>query len=150
MEERSVSAEDIRSYFAHSKEIADLESTLYESGNELSQEESKITAVVAAQNKIRFDEDDNDLFRDQLETVIRTLTANYKEFGFDYNLYFDLVYNLLLLEYERVDKLTEEDGVEAMFYDIEIHEHLKGKVKSLLDHEEEVKIAMQAKETIDE
>ncbi len=150
MKERILSSDDVKNYCVYSKEIADLESTLYEPGRELEKEESKITDVVAAQNKIRFDEDEKDLFRDQAETVIRTLTANYKEFGFDFNIYFDLVYNLLLHEYERVDKLLNEDGVAAMFYAIGISDDLKNKVKLLLDHEEEGHYAMKERCSIDE
>ncbi len=148
MEERPVSSDDIRSYFVYSNDIKKLESNLYESGSDLTQEESKITNLVAAQNKIRFGEDEKDLFREQVETVIKTLASNYKEFGLDHNLYFDLVYNLLFLEYERVDKLTNEDGVKTMFHEIGIRNDLKEKVKSLLDHEEEVKNAVKEDEVI--
>ena len=119
-----------------------MEETLYESGDKLDQEEFKINDLVAEQDKIRFDQDEKDLFSDQLETVIETLAANYKEFGFDYNLYFDLVYNLLLLEYEKMDQLKNRNKVVAdMFDDIEITGHLKDRVKSLLDHEEEMEEA---------
>ncbi len=148
MERRSVNLDDIRSYFVYSNDIKNLESTLYESGKDLTQEESKITNLVAAQNKIRFGEDEKDRFRDQVETVIRALALKYKRFGFDHNLYFDLVYNLLFLEYERVDKLTNEDGVKTMFHEIGIRKDLKEKVKSLLDHEEEMKNAVTEDEAI--
>jgi len=137
MAERLLSPDDIKSYFAYSKEIAELESTIYEPGRELTLEESKITDVVAAQNKIRFEEDEKDIFRDQLENVIRTLASNYKEFGFDGNLYFDLVYNLLFLEYDRFEKLTSEDRINEMLCEIGIDDYLKGRVKSLLDSEKE-------------
>lgn len=137
MEGRTINTEDIKRYFAFSKEIDALESTLYVPGNELNREESKITDVVEEQNKIRFDEDEKDLFRDQLENVILTLTSNYKEFGFDRNIYFDLVYNLLFLEYDRFEKLIRENGVNEMLYEIGIDDYLKGRVKALLDAEKE-------------
>ena len=135
MEQRTLSTEDIKKYFAFSKEIDALESNLYVPGKELSREESKITEVVEEQNKIRFDKDEKDLFRDQLENVIKTLASNYKEFGFDRNIYFDLVYNLLFLEYERFEKLIREDGVSEMLYEIGIDDYLKERVKALLEHE---------------
>jgi hypothetical protein len=137
MENKMISANDLKSYFGHSKKIAELEATLYETGNKLSQEESKIENVVSAQNKIRFDDNGNDLFRDQVENVIQTLAANYKVYGFDKELYFDLVYNLLMQEYERVEKLIKEDGVSNMLQDLKITDHLKEKIKALLDHEKE-------------
>ena len=144
MQKRTISAEDIKRYLSFSKEIDDMEATLYESTNQLDQEESKINNLVAEQNKIRFDKDENDLFGDQLETVIGIPAENYRDFGFDYNLYFDLVYNLLLLDYEKMDQLKNRDkGVDDMFDDIEISGHLKDKVKSLLDHEVEMEEARQ-------
>ena len=140
---RTINAEDIKRYMSFSDDIDKMEATLYESGDKLDQEESKINDLVAEQNKIRFDQDENDLFRDQLETVIESLAINYKKFGFDYNLYFDLVYNLLLLEYEKMDQLkTRNRLVAEMFDDIAITGHLKDKVKSLLDHEVEMEEAM--------
>ncbi len=135
MDGRLVNSSDIKSYFTYSKKIEELESTIYEPDRELSQEESKITDLITAQNKIRFDDDEKDLFRDQLENVIRTLTSNYKDFGFDRNIYFDLVYNLLFLEYDRFEELCKEDGVNEMLYAIGIENHLKEKIKSLLEHE---------------
>ena len=137
MEKKVISAGDLKKYFAYSKEIAELESTLYESGDKLSQVELKIENVVAEQDKIRFDEDGNDLFRDQVKTVIPTLAANYKAFGFDNDLYFDLVYNLLIQEHERVEKLIKDDGVASMFDHIKITDYLNERVKALLDHEKE-------------
>jgi hypothetical protein len=140
--EKTINADDIKRYLTFSNNIAEMEETLYESGDKLDQEESKINDLAAEQDKIRFDQDENDLFIKQLETVIETLAANYKEYGFDYNLYFDLVYNLLLLEYGRMDQLKNRNKVVAdMFDDIEITGHLKGRVKSLLDHEEEMEEA---------
>jgi len=150
MQEKIISDEDIKRYLSFSKKIADLEETLYESGNQLDKEESRISNLVAEQNKIRFDKDDNDLFGDQLETVISTLAKSYREFGFDYNLYFDLVYNLLLLDYERMDRLKNRNkGVADLFDDIKISGHLKDKVKSLLDHEEEMEQVLQNKPSDD-
>jgi hypothetical protein len=138
MADRAIGVEDIKRYFDYSKEIADRESTLYESVDQLSQEELKIDQVVAAQNRIRFDENENDLFREQLETVITILADGFKGFGFAYDLYFDLVYNLLLLEYEKLDRLSSEKGVAYMLDEIGITDHLKTKVKALLDHEDEM------------
>jgi len=146
MEHGTINAEDIKRYLAYSKEISDHESTLYESGDELSQRELKIDEVVAAQNRIRFDENENDLFRDQIETVITILADGFKDFGFAYDLYFDLVYNLLLLEYEKLDRLSSEKGVAYMLDEIGITDHLKNKVKALLDHEEEMKEGCGTKE----
>lgn len=137
MENKTIKAEDLKRYFDYSRMIANYESVLYESGDQLSQEEFKIDAVIDKQNKIRFDEDENDLFRDQLETVINILANSYKEIGFEYDLYFDLVYNLMLLDYERLDLLSNEAGVALMLDDIGISGHIKDKVKALLDHEEE-------------
>ncbi len=137
MEKRTITETDLKDYFTYSKEIAELESTIYEQDRELSQEESKIDDVVIAQNKIRYDDDENDHFRDQLEHVVRTLTSKYKEFGFDHNIYFDLVYNLLFLEYDRFEKLTHEEGINEMLSDVGLDDHLKGKIKDLLDHEKE-------------
>jgi hypothetical protein len=148
MQKRTISAEDLKRYLSFSKEIDGLEETLYESGKQLDDEESRINNVVAEQNKIRFDKDENDIFGDQLETVIETLAENYREFGFDYNLYFDLVYNLLLLDYEKMDQLKNRNkGVADMFDDIEISGHLKDKVKSLLDHEVEMEEARKTAQT---
>ncbi len=135
MDKRTITENDLKDYFTYSKEIAELESTIYEPGRELSQEESKIDDVVIAQNKIRYYENENDYFRDQLESVIRILVSKYKEFDFDRNIYFDLVYNLLFLEYDRFEKLICEDGINEMLFEIGIDDHLKGKVKELLDHE---------------
>ena len=67
MQKRTISAEDLKRYLSFSKEIDGLEETLYESGKQLDDEESMINNVVAEQNKVRFDEDKNDLFGDQLE-----------------------------------------------------------------------------------
>ena len=135
MANRKITAEDIKRYLDYSKEIEDRESTLYDSENQLSQEEFKIDHVVAAQNKIRFDENENDLFRDQVETVIRVLAHSFRDFGFEYNLYFDLVYNLMLLEYDRLDRLSNEDDVATMLNEIGISGQIKDKAKALLDHE---------------
>ena len=137
MESRKINVEDLKSYFYHSKKISDYESGLYESGDQLSQEEFKINKVIEEQNSIRFDEDENDLFRDQLESVIQILSNSYKEIGFEYDLYFDLVYNLLLLEYDRLEMLSNEASVVNMLDEIGISGHIKNKVKALLDHEKE-------------
>ncbi len=150
MENRSINVEDIRKYFDFSKEIEDRESVLYESGDKLSQKEYKINEVVAAQNKIRFDDNENDLFRDQVETVITNLADKFKEFGFEYSLYFDLVYNLLMLEYDRIDRLSKEEGVAYMLNEIGISGHIKDKVRSLLEHEEEMAAMSREKEPIEE
>jgi hypothetical protein len=136
MENRIIAAEDLKRYLSYSQQIAHFESTLYESGDKLSQEEFKINSVIDEQNRIRFDEKENDLFRDQLETVVKILADNYKDMGFEYDLYFDLVYNLLLLEYDRMNMLAKEDGVGHMLDEIGISGHIENKVKALLDHEE--------------
>jgi hypothetical protein len=136
MENRIIAAEDLKRYLYYSQQIANFESTLYESGDKLSQEEFKINSVIDEQNRIRFDEKENDLFRDQLETVVKILADNYKDMGFEYDLYFDLVYNLLLLEYDRMNMLAKEDGVGHMLDEIGISGHIENKVKALLDHEE--------------
>jgi len=138
MENSKIGVEDIKKYFDYSKEIADREATLYENEDQISQEELRIDQVVAEQNRIRFDENENDFFRDQVETVIKILADHFEEFGYGYDLYFDLVYNLLLLEYERVDLLSNEESVAYMFNQIGINDDLKNKVKALLDHEEEM------------
>jgi hypothetical protein len=137
MENRTITAEDLKKYFSYSETISDFESTLYESGDQLNQEEFKINSVIDEQNRTRFDENENDLFRDQLETVIKILADNYKDMGFEYDLYFDLVYNLLLLEYDRMNMLANEDGVGHMLDEIGISGHIDDKVKALLDHEKE-------------
>ena len=137
MENRTITAEDLKRYFSYSETISHFESTLYESGDQLSQKEFRINSVIDEQNRIRFDKNENDLFRDQVETVIKILTDNYKGLGFEYDLYFDLVYNLLLLEYDRLDMLSNEVGVGNMLDEIGISGNIKNKVKALLDHEEE-------------
>jgi len=137
MENRTITAEDLKKYFSYSETISDFESTLYESGDQLNQEEFKINNVIDEQNRTRFDENENDLFRDQLETVMKILADNYKVMGFEYDLYFDLVYNLLLLEYDRMNMLADEAGVEHMLDEIGISGRINDKVKALLDHEKE-------------
>jgi hypothetical protein len=137
MENRTITADDLKRYFSYSERISDFESTLYESGDKLSQEEFKINSVIDEQNRIRFDENENDLFRDQLETVTKILADNYKDMGFEYDLYFDLVYNLLLLEYDRLNILAKDVGVAHMLDKIGISGHINDKVKALLDHEKE-------------
>ena len=150
MADGKINAEDIRKYFAYSKEIADHESTLYESGDRLSQREYKIDRVLEAQNRIRFDENENDLFRDQAEKVIKILADGFKDFGFENDLYFDLVYNLLLLEYDRLDRMSDDTNVAYMFEEIGISGHIKDKVKALLDHEEEMKDMSRTKAPIED
>ena len=137
MESRTIDIEDLKRFFSYSETISAFESTLYESGDRLSQEEFKINSVIDDQNRIRFDENENDLFRDQLETIVKILADNYEDLGFEYDLYFDLVYNLLLLEYDRMNVLADEDGVGHMLEEIGISGHINKKVKALLDHEEE-------------
>lgn len=137
MGNRTITAEDLKRYFSYSETISGFESTLYESGDRLSQKEFRINSVIDEQNRIRFDKNENDLFRDQVETVIKILADNYKGIGFEYDLYFDLVYNLLLLEYDRLDMLSNEAGVGHMLDEIGISGNIKNKVKALLDHEEE-------------
>lgn len=137
MGNRTITAEDLKRYFSYSETISGFESTLYESGDQLSQKEFRINSVIDEQNRIRFDKNENDLFRDQVETVIKILADNYKGIGFEYDLYFDLVYNLLLLEYDRLDMLSNEAGVGHMLDEIGISGNIKNKVKALLDHEEE-------------
>ena len=106
--------------------------------------------MIAAQNRIRFDENENDLFRGQVETVIKILADGFKDFGFAYDLYFDLVYNLLLLEYDRLDRLGNEAGVAYMLDEIGISGHITDKVKAFLDHEEEMKDICRMKEPMEE
>lgn len=137
MANKIINASDLKNYFDHSSKIAELEETIYETGDKLSQEEFKIENVVAAQNSIRFDENGNDLFRDQVENVIMTLAANYKVYGFENELYFDLVYNLLIQEHDRLEKLIKDGGVSSMLEDLKITDHLKQRIKALLDHERE-------------
>ncbi len=138
MNNEAISKENMKDYLDFSKEIAERESTLYESGDQLSQEEFKINDVVAEQNKIRFSDNEEDLFRIHLETVIRLLADNFEEFGFDYDLYYDLVYNLMILENDRFEQIDDEERVAYMMQEIGISEHIKQKVKALLDHECEV------------
>jgi hypothetical protein len=138
MSNEEIRKEDIKDYLELSKEIADRESTLYESDGQLSHEEFKINDVVAEQNKIRFDKNEEDLFRIHLETVIRLLADNFEEFGFEHDLYYDLVYNLMVLEYDRLDQIGNEERVAFMLKEIGINEHIRQKVKALLDHEIEV------------
>ena len=71
-----------------------------------------------------------------LKSIIKALAVNYKNFGFDYNLYFDLVYNLMFLEYETVEKLYHLDGVADMLVDIGIDQYMRDRIKGLLEHEE--------------
>ncbi len=138
MSSEEIRKEDIKAYLELSKEIADRESTLYESENQLSHEEFKINDIVAKQNKVRFDKNGKDLFRIHLETVIKLLADNFEEFGFEHDLYYDLVYNLMVLEYDRFDQIGNEKRVAFMLKEIGISEHIKQKVKALLDHETEV------------
>ncbi len=138
MSNEEIRKEDIKDYLELSKEIAERESTLYESDGQLSHEEFKINDVVAEQNKIRFDKNEEDLFRIHLETVIRLLADNFEEFGFEHDLYYDLVYNLMVLEYNRFDQIGNEERVAFMLKEIGINEHIRQKVKALLDHEIEV------------
>ena len=133
--ERIIGSEDLKNYIALSEKMAEMESKLYESGDQLSQKEFKIEQVMAQQNKIRFDEQENDLFRKQLESIIKTLAANYKAFGFDNNLYFDLVYNLIFLEFEKFDNLYQTDGVKDMLTEIGIDQYMRDRIKGLLNHE---------------
>ena len=133
--ERIIGSEELRNYIALSEKMAEMESKLYEAGDQLSQEEFKIEQVMAQQNKIRFDEQENDLFRKQMESILKTLAANYKDFGFDNNLYFDLVYNLIFLEFEKFDSLYQADGVKDMLTDIGIDQYMRDRIKGLLEHE---------------
>jgi len=136
MDSRIIDEKGLKRYISLSKEILQCESMLYESEEELSKNEFKIAGLLDKQNKIRFDEDDNDFFREQLETVLRLLAANFEDFGFDHNLYFDLVYNLMLREYERVISLDkEDDSVAFMLEKIGIDEDIKEKMKAFLAHE---------------
>ena len=136
--DKTINAEDLKKYFSFSNKIAELEDTLYESSDKLDHQESKITELVAQQNKIRFDADEVDLFQDQIETVINILADNFKVFGFKYGLYFDLVYNLAMSEYDRFEKIHKEQRIANMLYEIDINDTLIQKIKSLLEHEEEV------------
>ncbi|MCP4682700.1 MAG: hypothetical protein GY864_10235 [Desulfobacterales bacterium] len=136
--DKTINAEDLKNYFSFSNKIAKLEDTLYESGDKLDREESKITELVAQQNKIRFDEDGVDLFQDRIETIINILADNFKVFGFEYGLYFDLVYNLAISEYARFEKIHKEERIAKMLYEIDINDTLIQKIKALLEHEEEV------------
>ena len=52
MENRTIDIEDLKRFFSYSETISDFESTLYESGDRLSQEEFKINSVIDEQNRI--------------------------------------------------------------------------------------------------
>ena len=125
----------LEDYFNLSKEIAEFESRLYGSAKELEKNEFKISELVKRQNLIRFDENQNDLFREQLESVLRLLAEHFENFGFDNNLYFDLVYNLMVLDYDKFISLDKEQvDIASMLKKIGIDDHIKEKTKALLTH----------------
>ncbi len=138
---KTIKVDDLKIFFSFSNKIAELEETLYESGDQLDNEESKITEIVAQQNKIRFDSEGIDLFQDQIETVIDILADNFKLFGCEYGIYFDLIYNLAISEYDRFDKIRKEERIANMLYEIDINDTLIQKIKALLEHEEECKFS---------
>ena len=135
MESRKIDKTELRNYLGLLSEMAGYEAKLYESIDDLEKNELKISELIERQNKIRYNEDQEDLFREQLEPVIRLLADNYEEFGFDYRLYFDLVYNLMFLEYNRVIRMDQEDqNVSVMLEKIGIDEEIKQKAKAVLTH----------------
>jgi hypothetical protein len=125
--------------------MEDSEATLYEAGEQLDQEALKIDELTEEQNRIRFDENENDLFSAQMEDVIRFLVKSFGQDNFDNNLYFNLVYNLMLLEYDRFDKIDKEESIARMIKAVGVTGDIKNKVKELLDHEVEMEARLREK-----
>jgi len=136
MKKRTITENDVKNYLRIAKQMEDREGTLYETGEELDHEALSIDKLTAEQNRIRFDEDENDLFRDQMEDVIGFLVKSFGRDDFDNNLYFNLIYNLMLLEYDRFDKIDKEEPIARMMKAVGVTGHIKNKVKDLLDDEE--------------
>ncbi len=136
MKNRTITENDVKNYLSIAKQMEDREATLYEAGEQLDQEALKIDKLAAEQNRIRFD-NENDLFRDQMEDVIGSLVKSFGRDDFENNLYFNLVYNLMLLEYDRFDKIDKEEPIARMMKAVGVTRHIKNKVKELLDDEVE-------------
>ena len=135
MKNRTITEHDVRNYLRIAKQMEDREATLYETGEELDHEALEIDELTAEQNRIRFDEDENDLFRDQMEDVIGFLVKSFGRDDFEKNLYFNLLYNLMLLEYDRFDKIDKEEPIARMMKAVGVTGHIKIRVKELLDDE---------------
>jgi len=145
MKNRTITENDVRNYLSIAKQMEDREYTLYEAGDQLDQEALKIDDLTAEQNRIRFDENENDLFRDQIEDVIRFLGKSFGQDDFENNLYFNLIYNLMLLEYDRFDKIDKEESISRMMKAVGVTGHIKNKVKELLDDEIETEARFREK-----
>ena len=145
MKNRTISENDIRNYLSIAKQMEDSEATLYEAGEQLDQEALKIDKLTEDQNRIRFDENENDLFRNQMEDVIRFLVKSFGQDDFENDLYFNLVYNLMLLEYDRFDKIDKEESIARMIKAVGVTGDIKNKVKELLDHEVEMEARLREK-----
>jgi len=145
MKNRTITENDVRNYLRIAKQREDSESTLYEAGEQHDQEELKIDKLTAEHNRIRFDENENDLFRDQMEDVIKFLTKSFGQNDFENNLYFNLFYNLMLLEYDRFDKIDKEESIARMIKAFGVTGHIKNKVKELLDDEVETEARFREK-----
>ena len=145
MKNRTISENDVRNYLRIAKLMEDSEATLYEAGEQLDQEALKIDKLTEEQNRIRFDENENDLFSAQMEDVIRFLGKSFGQDDFDNNLYFNLVYNLMLLEYDRFDKIDKEESIARMIKAVGVTTDIKNKVKELLDHEVEMEARLREK-----
>lgn len=132
---KNIDRNGLIAYLNLSSKIADYESLLYSSEKELEKNELKINDLVSRQNRIRFAEDQADLFREQMESLLMILAEHYQDLGFDVNLYFDLVYNLMILEYDRLVNLEKEQpSIAAMLKNIGIDDYIKQKIKALLNH----------------
>jgi hypothetical protein len=145
MKNRTISENDVRIYLRIAKQMEDSEATLYEAGEQLDQEALKIDKLTEEQNRIRFDENENDLFSAQMEDVIRFLGKSFGQDDFENNLYFNLVYNLMLLEYDRFDKIDKEEPIARMVKAVGVTTDIKNKVKELLDHEVEMEARLREK-----
>ena len=145
MKNRTITENDVRNYLRLAKQMEDRESNLYEAGEQLDQEALKIDKINAEQNRIRFDDNGNDLFRDQMEDVIRFLCKSFGQDDIENNLYFNLVYNLMLLEYDRFDKIDKEEPISRMMKAVGVTGHIKNKVKELLDDEVETEARLREK-----
>ncbi|SPD75067.1 hypothetical protein PITCH_A420028 [uncultured Desulfobacterium sp.] len=132
---KNIDKDGLIAYLNLSSKIADYESLLYGSEKELERNELKINDLVSRQNRIRFAEDQRDLFREQIESVLMILVELHQNINFDVNLYFDLVYNLMILVYDRVVSLEKEQpSIASMLKDIGIDDYIKQKIKALLNH----------------
>ncbi len=61
MKNRTITENDIKNYLRIAKQTEDSEATLYEAGEQLDREALKIDKLTEEQNRIRFDENENDL-----------------------------------------------------------------------------------------